>query len=141
MVDKDIIVSKAADVRKHVNRVLGKNVVNFENFKNDVDLQDIIYFNIQMAIQNCIDIAAHIISDEGYGVPGSNSEMFYILQENGYLDTLIVEKMIKAVGFRNLIVHEYGILDIEQVFEISNSDIKDLLEYIKAVFKRAGIAP
>jgi len=61
-----------------------------------------------MAIQNCLDIAAHIISDENFGVPGSNNEMFYLLEDNGYIKKDLTEKMVKAVGFRNLIVHEYA---------------------------------
>ena len=140
MVDKDMIIAKAAAVSKHVNRIVAKSGADIETFRNDIDYQDIILFNIQMAVQNCIDIAAHIISDEGYGVPGSNNEMFYLLEEHGFIGTSIVEKMIKAVGFRNLIVHEYGKLDIEQVYEISQRDIKDLLEYIKAIFTKTGIA-
>jgi len=140
LVDKDMIIAKAAAVSKHVNRIVAKSGADIETFRNDIDYQDIILFNIQMAVQNCIDIAAHIISDEGYGVPGSNNEMFYLLEEHGFIGTSIVEKMIKAVGFRNLIVHEYGKLDIEQVYEISQRDIKDLLEYIKAIFTKTGIA-
>ena len=139
MVDRDLILSKANSFRKHVKRALEKSAVDIKIFLNDRDRQDIVLFNLQMAIQNCIDIAAHIISDEGYGVPGSNNEMFYMLEENGYLETQMVEKMVKAVGFRNLIVHEYGQLDIREVYEISKSDIKDLLDYLKAVFKKAGI--
>ena len=48
-------------------------------------------FNIQLAVQNCIDIAAHIISDEDLGIPGSTNEMFYMLEENGYLTRDITE--------------------------------------------------
>ena len=91
-----------------------------------------------MAIQNCIDIAAHIISDEGLGVPGSTNEMFYLLEENGYLDHDITEKMVKAVGSRNLIVHEYEKIELGQVFEIAVKDIKDLNEYLKSIFRKLG---
>jgi uncharacterized protein YutE (UPF0331/DUF86 family) len=68
-----------------------------------------------MAVQNCIDIAAHIVSEEGFGVPGSTNEMFYLLEENGYLDVELTERMVKSVGFRNLIDHEYGKLELKQV--------------------------
>ena len=139
MVDKDVIIAKAA-VNKHVNRIMVKIGSDIETFKKDIDCQDVVLFNIQMAVQNCIDIAAHIISDEGYGVPGSNNEMFYLLEENDYLDTYMVEKMIKAVGLRNLIVHEYGKLDIEQVYKIAQKNVMDLLDYVKAIFKKTGIA-
>jgi len=91
-----------------------------------------------MAVQNCIDIAAHIISEEGFGVPGSTNEMFYLLEENGYLDSELTEKMVKAVGFRNLVVHEYGKIELKQVFEVAQEDIKDLDEYLISIFKKSG---
>ena len=81
-------------------------------FREDCDLQDIVSFNLQSAIQSCIDIAAHIVSDEGMGVPGSFNEMFYLLEENKYLSSELTEKMVKAASFRNLLVHEYGKLDL-----------------------------
>jgi uncharacterized protein YutE (UPF0331/DUF86 family) len=93
-----------------------------------------------MAVQNCIDIAAHIISDEGFGVPGSTNEMFYLLEENSYLDKEITEKMVKAVELRNLVVHEYSKLDLDRIFEVAQKDITDLQEYLKSIFEKLGIA-
>jgi uncharacterized protein YutE (UPF0331/DUF86 family) len=65
--------------------------------------------------------------------------MFYLLEENGYLDHDITEKMVKAVGFRNLIVHEYEKIELGQVFEIAVKDIKDLNEYLKSIFRKLGL--
>ena len=139
MVDRDLILAKAGSVKRHLNRVEEKSNADLETFLNDIDRQEIILFNLQMAIQNCIDIAAHIISDEGLGVPGSTGEMFYLLEENKYLDHIITEKMVRAVGFRNLIVHEYGKINLKQVFEVAKKDIKDLNEYLMAIFRKSGL--
>lgn len=79
MVDRDLIVSKAGLVRKHLLRVEEKCPQELETFLNSVDQQDIVSFNLQVAIQNCIDMAAHIVSEEGVTVPGSINEMFYFL--------------------------------------------------------------
>ena len=139
MVDTDLILAKAGSVKRHLNRIVEKGNTDLETFLGDIDRQESILFNLQMAVQNCIDIAAHIISEEGLGVPGSNNEMFYLLEENGYLSSKVTEKMVKAVGFRNLIVHEYGKVELRQVFEIAKKDTKDLHEYIMAVFMKLGI--
>lgn len=85
-------------------------------------------------------MAAHIISDEGFGVPGSTIEMFYLLEENGYLDNETTEKMVKAVGLRNLVVDEYSKIDLERIFEVAQKDIADLNEYLKSIFKKLGLA-
>jgi uncharacterized protein YutE (UPF0331/DUF86 family) len=138
-VDKDLILAKAGSVKSHLNRVFEKRDVELDDFIKDIDRQEIILFNIQTAVQNCIDIAAHIISEESFGVPGSTTEMLYILEKNGYLDNDLTQKMVKAVGFRNLIVHEYGKIELEQVYEIAQNDINDLNEYLKAIIKKLGL--
>ena len=138
MVDKDIMMAKAGSVRKHLNRIEMKCRVDLQAFLGDIDRQESILFNLQMAIQNCIEIASHIISEEGFGVAGSTNEMFYLLEENGCLDRDITEKMVKAVGFRNLIVHEYARLELEQVFEIAQKDIKNIFDYLRSIFMKLG---
>lgn len=139
MVDKDLILAKAGSIKRRLKRVEEKSNIELQVFLNDIDLQESILFNLQISIQNCIDIAAHIISDEGLGVPGSASEMFYLLEENGYLDNTITEKMIRAVGFRNLIVHEYEKIALDQVFEVAVKNIKDLNEYLQSIFSKIGL--
>ncbi len=140
MIDKDIILSKADRVHRHVRRVKERRPPTLQEFLSNRDLQDIILFNLQMAIQNCIDMASHLISDEGLGLPGSTNEMFYMLQDSGYIPLELTEKMVAAVGFRNLVVHEYGKVDLEEVYKISQHHIDDLLEFLKTIFKRANLA-
>lgn len=139
MVDRDLILAKASSVKRHLKRVIEKRNIDLQTFLKDIDCQESILFNLQMAIQNCIDVAAHIISEQGFGVPGSTNEMFYLLEENGYLDTDLTEKMVKAVGFRNLIVHEYGKVELKQVFEVAQNNIEDLNEYLRSIFKKLGL--
>ncbi len=141
MVDNDLIIAKTSSVKRYLNRVKEKRNTDLQTFLKDIDRQESILFNLQMAIQNCIDIATHIISEEGFGVPGSISEMFYLLEENGYLNVDVTEKMVKAVGFRNLIVHEYGKIELKQVFKVVQKDIKDLDEYLISIFQKLGLTP
>jgi len=139
LVDSDLILAKAGSVKRHLGRVIEKRNTGLQTFLEDIDRQESVLFNLQMAVQNCIDIAAHIIGEEGFGVPGSTSEMFYLLEENRYLDRNITEKMIKAVGLRNLIVHEYSKIDLAKVFEIAQNDIEDLNEYLIMLFKKLDL--
>ena len=133
MVDKDLIFAKAGAIKRHCKRITDKSNVDVEAFKIDLDRQESVLFNLQMAIQNCIDIAAHIVSEEGYGVPGSSNELFYFLEENDFLGKRLTEKMVQAIGLRNLIAHEYGTIDLEQIHRISKEYINDLDAYIKSI--------
>ena len=140
MIDKDIVLNKANKVDHHMRRIREKRVVSLEEFLVDLDWQEVVLFNLQMAVQNCIDIAAHIISDEELRIASSTNEMFYILQENGYIRPELTENMVAAVGLRNLVVHEYGNIDLKQVYQIANQDIDDLENFIRAILKKCEIA-
>lgn len=86
-----------------------------------------------MAVQNCIDMAAHVVSEKNLGVPGSTNEIFYLLEEQGYIDQDLTERMVRAVGFRNLAMHEYGKVDLEVVFRVCHEDVKDLEEFARVL--------
>jgi uncharacterized protein YutE (UPF0331/DUF86 family) len=141
MVDVDLVMAKATRVRAHLNRVRKKCGNDPEAFLKDRDRQDIVAFNIHNAIQNCIDMAAHIVSEEGLGVPGSVNEMLYLLQDEDLITEATTEKMVKAVGFRNLLVHEYGKIDLRRVYRIAREDIEDLMAFISEILKSLGMDP
>ena len=140
MVDKDLILVKAGSVKRHIDRIRAKSDTDVATFMRDLDRQESIAFNMHLAIQNCMDIAAHIISDEGLGVPGSAGEMFFILQENSFLSADLADRMVKAVGFRNLLVHEYQKIDLQRLHKAAEKNVDDLIEYLSAVFSKLGLA-
>lgn len=139
MIDRNVVLNKASKVDQHLKRIKDKGKVDLNTFLNDLDCQESILFNMQMAIQNCIDIAAHIVGDENLGVPGSTNEIFYMLEDNGYITSVITEKMVGAVGFRNLVVHEYGKIDLKQVYQFAQDEIEDLEKFVQAVLQGCNI--
>ena len=139
VVDTDLLLIKAGNVRKYLKRAREKCDHDPAAFLSNRDHQDIVCFNLQMAIQNCIDIAAHVMSDQGTSVPGSVNEMFYFLEENGLVPSELIERMVKAVGFRNLLVHEYGKLDLKEVFEIAHHHSNDLDQFLLSLFEKLGM--
>ncbi len=62
------------------------------------------------------------------------------LKKNGYIARGLSENMVAAVGFRNLIVHEYGKIDLKQVYHIAHHNIDDLKHFVKAIVKKCGIS-
>jgi uncharacterized protein YutE (UPF0331/DUF86 family) len=129
------LIAKAESVRTRLDRIADKTRDGAQAFLGDIDRQDVVSFNLHLAVENCIDIAAHVISENGWVVPGSASEMFYILEGKGILDPGLTERMIKVVGLRNLIVHEYGNIGFNRLFATVRKDLDDLTAFLSAVFK------
>ena len=46
--------------------------------------------------------------------------------------------MVLAVGFRNVVVHEYTRVDLEVVFRVCHDDVKDLEEFVRVLGERYG---
>jgi len=133
LVNKSVVLRKISLIRHNLSRLKNKENISLESLKNDFDIQDIVLHNLQLAIQGCIDIGSHVISDEGWGVAGSLNEIFYILQNKGVIKTEMSEKMISMVGFRNILVHEYETINFDIVCNILQHHLKDINEYLLAM--------
>jgi uncharacterized protein YutE (UPF0331/DUF86 family) len=138
MVVRDVLYRKIAAIERHLARIREKREVALNEFLADLDRQESILFNLHMAIQNCVDIAAHIVNEEGFGIAGSANELFYLIEEKGLLNPDLTERMVRSVGFRNILVHEYSKVDLEIVYQVAKHDIQDLEDFMKAIAKRFG---
>lgn len=68
------------------------------------------------AIESGVDAAQHICAAEGWGPPADNGDAMRLLGSHGVLTTENADAMRKAVGFRNVLVHEYVEVSDEIVF-------------------------
>lgn len=109
MVNSALLSKKISNVRHNLSRIRTKAPLQLNDLKTDIDIQDIVLHNLQLAVQGCIDIAAHIVADQGWGVAGSINETFYILRDKKAISLEMMEKMVSMAGFRNILLHEYGI--------------------------------
>ena len=47
--------------------------------------------------------------------------------------------MVAAVGFRNLVAHEYENVDLIRVYEIVQTDIFDLKDFLRAILQKCDL--
>jgi len=81
MVSPETLARKISYIVSKIERLKNLGRPSKNKFFNSQDLQDMVLHNLQLAIQACIDIGVHIITDEGWGTPGSFSDVFYKLEE------------------------------------------------------------
>ena len=77
------------------------------------------------AIEACIDVAQHVCSSEGWGPPRDNGDAMLVLGRHGVLEPDLSERMRAAVGFRNVLVHQYGDVD-DDIVQDRLGDLGDL---------------
>lgn len=77
----------------------------------DEDLQDVLVLKLSRAVQLCVDIAAHLLSDSGQAVLTTKGETFVRLAAIGLIDDDLARRLRRAIGFRNVAVHNYETID------------------------------
>ena len=133
MVDATIAATKIAAIRDAVDRVRATLPARVEDFESDRTAREVVTLNLFVALQECVSLATHWLADAGQDVPGSYREIFVALAERGALSRELAERLAAAAGFRNLVAHQYGVLDPARVHEIAAHELGDLLEFCQVV--------
>jgi uncharacterized protein YutE (UPF0331/DUF86 family) len=133
MVDKTLILRKLSEIDQYLFQVREYAGISIERYESEWKTQRIVERTLQMIIETCMDIAAHIISDQAFRTPKSYSDTFRVLHENGALPASLFAKMEKMAKFRNVVVHHYDRVDAEIVVGILKKDLNDFLDYRTAI--------
>ena len=75
---------------------------------------------LQMAVQVCLDLGAHLIAEHGLPTPADYRGVFKSLRAAG-LDEGLAKRLGSAAGMRNVIVHEYLAVDDDLVWDALDS--------------------
>jgi uncharacterized protein YutE (UPF0331/DUF86 family) len=88
---------------------------------------------LQVAIQAALDVASHIVSDERLGEPRTPRELMDLLERNGWLPSDLAVLMRRMVGFRNILVHGYEVVDVAVVKDVVEHRLDDLLRFVRTI--------
>jgi uncharacterized protein YutE (UPF0331/DUF86 family) len=126
-----LIAKKLESLIHCLKRIEEKRPRNLSDLQKDFDIQDIISINLERAIQLCVDIAAVIISERNLKTSNTMAGSFLVLEDNGILPEQLSLNLQKAVGFRNVSVHEYASIDWNIVFDVIHNHLGSFKEYLK----------
>ncbi|MEI8033219.1 MAG: DUF86 domain-containing protein [Chlorobiaceae bacterium] len=131
-----VIEQKLESLRKAIARVNDKCPSDAATLARDIDAQDILSVNLIRAVQICVDIAAHLVSGLESAAPETMGQIFDVLSEAGIISADLAGRMKKAVGFRNLAVHNYDAINWTIVYEIAHNHLSDFQAFAQAVLKQ-----
>ena len=138
--DAVIVREKLESLRRCMMRIQDKTPPGLDGLTDDPDTQDIVVLNLTRAIQLCVDIGSHVISETDAVAPVTMGGVFGALQQLGAITPETREAMTKAVGFRNIAVHNYRVINWEIVFAICTRSLADFRRFAKEIdqFTQSG---
>ena len=110
-----------------------------QEFLADVKDRDLASFYLFLAIQECIDLAAHWVADAGWEVAEDATFTFDTLADHSAIDRDLAEKMRGAVGLRNRIAHGYARIDHARLQSEFQEGVGVLRSFLGLVSGEAGL--
>ncbi len=131
MIDHALVAKKLAMVETCVREL--DELARPDAMRTDVREERFVEHTLQIAIQAALDVASHIVSDERLGEPRTNRELFSLLVRGGVLPEALAERLGAMAGFRNVLVHGYGDVDLAVVKDVVENRTGDLLDFVREV--------
>ncbi len=130
----DVLMQKLASIDRWVRQVREFVGGDMDRLKQQL-VQDAVVLNLQRACEQAIDAAARVVSIRRLGVPADSAEAFTLLERAGALTPVTAARMRAMVGFRNVAVHQYQVLDqaiLRAVVEKHLGDFTELCRELSA---------
>lgn len=134
--DREVVEQKIESLRRCLWRIETKCPADVATLAADIDLQDIISLNLSRAVQISVDIGTHLIAGMDVPAPNTMGQTFDLLCQAGMLNLELAGSLKKAVGFRNIAVHNYENINWEIVHSIVKYHLTDFNAFAKVVAEK-----
>lgn len=125
---QDVVINKIQSIQRCIKRAR-EEYAKADDFAHDFSCQDAAILNITRACEQSIDLANHLLKYQKLGVPNSSAESFELLANQSIISHELVDKLRGMIGFRNIAVHQYQILQLAIIQSVIETGLDDLLVF------------
>jgi uncharacterized protein YutE (UPF0331/DUF86 family) len=136
--DRHVLAERAAAVEQHLARVAAHLPEDPDELRPLSSATDTVILHLWQAVQVVIDLAVSSCVQLKLGTPPTYAEAFRLLAGAEVIPRDLAERLARAAGFRNLLVHGYASIDLRRVHGTAASGPADLRAFLAALRDRAG---
>ena len=103
--------------------------ITLEDLRNDRDKRNMVLHALLVSIQASIDVANHLVAASSSRRPETYRESFAILRDEGLIPEDLGAQLSDLAGFRNVLVHLYCRLDLDEVYGVLQDDLPVVNRY------------
>lgn len=135
MIDKTLVIRKINLISEDLKPIKVLAGLSLEKYKEDPINEVLAERYLERMIGRIIDINYHLITELDNPPPKDYFESFVMLSKLRILRPDLAGQIAHSAGLRNRIVHEYDEIDAEKIYEGLRMAIKDIPEYLDAIYK------
>lgn len=140
MADREVVVRRLRELDRRLGELRRLRATgNAEAYRHELPLQAQVERHLQSALQAVIDVASHLAAQESARTPEDYGDTFVVLADEGLITASLGERLRRAAGMRNVLVHGYAEIDHDIVWE-SLDQLEDLREFAAAVVAHLEIS-
>jgi uncharacterized protein YutE (UPF0331/DUF86 family) len=133
MTNVALVARKLAMLEEHLRRLRERRPADVTVFAADALLQDAVAMSVLVMVQEAMDIALHIASDEGWEIAATYRDAFAVLERHGVIQAELAKALGGAAQLRNRIAHGYATLDAERLWNELPDGVASFAAYSAAV--------
>jgi uncharacterized protein YutE (UPF0331/DUF86 family) len=99
-----------------------------QQLKTDLSQRWAVERGLQIAVQNVLDIATHLVASAGHDVTDYTTSIDR-LGELAVLPEALARSLRPLAGFRNALVHGYLEIDVHRLYAVLNQHLGELREF------------
>lgn len=126
MVDREKLSLRLDALESYLAELRTFGEVSREEFVREPAIHHLAERFLHLACECVLDIAHHLIADQGLPQANSYKNTMEILRQEGILDQDLAERLKKWMGFRNVLVHFYLDIDHGRSHDAIRQDLGDL---------------
>jgi len=128
-----LVANKLGVMQEHLRRLTERRPAEAAVLSADLLLQDAVAMSLLVVVQEAVDIALHIASDEGWQVATTSREAFSVLARHGVIDEALATSIGGAAQLRNRIAHGYASIDVDRLWAELPTGIETFTAYAAAI--------
>ena len=127
------LLSKLNKLEEYTGLLKGYRKHTITEISEDVTLRGAIERYMQLAIETVLEIGEMIISNKGFRKPETYKEIIQVLGNNNVIKKEFSRRFASVAGFRNILVHRYDDIDMDELYSHLQKDVKDFDTFAKQV--------
>ncbi len=130
---KERVFKKIKEIEENLDLISKNLPESTEKFKKMGLVKDGIYKRLEFCIKNIIDIFFMVYSDKDLGIPADEEDILNKLKKEKIFSKEIIKLVKDMKGLRNLLVHKYGEIDDDLVYDLLTERLSDFDKIIKDI--------
>mgnify|MGYP002406428873 FL=1 len=135
-IDKNKLRQKLQFMRENIAHLRYFQEMTLEEFSREVINEYAATRMLQIIIEAMLDICAHIIAREGWGLPKSYGELVALASQHDLIPREMKETYQSMVHFRNRVVHLYDNVDKQEIYDIIQNHLDDFQPFMQRLIER-----